>query len=337
MNNNELTPEESQKLFNEVSQAIHASDSVKLSEVMNPQPSEKKEPDEAPPEDDLQPDEPEVEDDNDPLDKAGQDDEPEDDKDDDKEDKEPDELTKLKEQLNKLQKENHTLKSNAGRIPQVQRKIHELDKKLEELAKASPSSQTSTKIKPKVDELLKGVKVTDPELADAVAEAIAKAVEGIAEDNHTKELETLKLLRDSEVKDYQEAQTERLLSMYPNAAEVFASPSWAEWKKSQPGGIKALCESDTAEDVAYAFEKYAADMRAKYPELAKETESKSTDTPDPEAAERAKQLEQERQRKKSTAASVKTPNASGKTKMPDDPNALFNKYADEIRKQRLGG
>lgn len=343
MNSNELSPAESQKLFNEISQAVHNSDSVKLSEVMSKQPSEEKEivkdpPDDTSKEDEEQPDDTDDKTNDDPPDdKAGQDDESKDDKAKDKKDEEPDELTKLKEQLDKLQKENHSLKSNAGRVPQVQRKIHELDKKLEELTKASPSSQTSTAIKPKLDELLKGVKSTDPELADAVAAAITQALEGVAQESHTKELENIKLLRDQELIAYQEGETQRLLNMYPNAAEVFKSPSWSEWKKTQPGGIRALCESDNADDVSYAFEKYANDMRAKYPELAKETENKSKDVPDPAAAERAKQLEQERQRKKTTAANVDSPNSSGKVKMPDDPDALFKKYADDIRKQRLGG
>lgn len=339
---NELKTEDAEKLFREVSQAMSGDDSVKLSELMNTKPSEEKEL----PEDQPTPKEEEPEETDEENKEKGSPDSTEEEANPDdeakettekKEDTPSDDLAKLKEQLEKLTKENHVLKSAAGRVPQVQRKIHELDKKLEELSKqTSPSSQTSAKIKPKVDELLKGVKDTDPELAAAIAAVINEAVSGVAEEVHTKELETLKLLRNQEHSAYQEAEVQRLLEMYPNAPEVFASKSWAEWKESQSKGIKALADSDTADDVAYAFEKYAADMKAKYPELNKQEEKKAAPTPNAAEAERAKQLENERKRKQANTPNIRTPNASGKVNVPDDPQALFDKYASEIRKQRMG-
>src|SRR5690606_1999062 len=107
-------------------------------------------------------------------------------------------------------------------------------------------------------------------------------------------------------------------------------------KESQSKGIKALADSDTADDVAYAFEKYAADMRAKYPELNKQEEKKESPTPNAAEAERAKQLEAARERKKANTPNVRTPNAPGKFKMPVDPQVLFDKYASDIRRQGMG-
>lgn len=338
--NNELSPEEATKLFNEVSQAVHASDSVKLSEVMNKQPPEKGEPvQDLPVADKVQPDETEDKDEKDPpeKDEAGQEGTTEEESKEPEKKDEPNELDKLKAQLAKLTEDNHKLRSNAGRIPQIQRRIQELDKKLEERAKStSPSSQTSTKIKPKVDELLESVRTTDPELAKTIAAVIDQAISGVDEAAHTKEIDTLKLLREDALSSYQEEQTTRLLTMYPNAADVFQSPAWTKWKTSQTNAVRSLAESSEADDVAFAFEKYATDMRALYPELDKQKGEVKASVTDPEEAERAKKLEAERQRKKETAANVGTPNAAGKVGLPDDPQALFDKYAADIRKQRTG-
>lgn len=337
----ELTDSEAQKLFNQVSKSIQNADNDKLSELMEEDasleeaPIEEVKPEEA---DDKPAEQPDDKDDKDevtpPEDKAEE-------AGDEKKDEvaEPDELTKLREQLAKVSKENHALKSQAGRVPHVQRKLQELDKKLEDIAKlrASPSSQPSTKIKPKIDDLLKGVKSTDPELADAIAAAIAEATDGLAADSLTSEEKTLRLIRDNEHQTYQELEANRLLEMYPNAPDVFASPSWAEWKSTQSPRMQGLATSDSADDVATAFELYARDMVAKHPELAK-TEVAKEETPAAKSAEalKAEQIETERKRKKETSANVQNPSAPGKVGMPDDPQALFDKFSAEIRKERTG-
>lgn len=347
-NENELSTEEAQKLFNQVGKAIQESDSVKLSEIMDKQP--------------LTEEEPKTEDQpadgttdevvNEPVDAAKEDetDPPEQKADDNVEKKdenpveEKTELDKLKEQLAAVSKENHALRSQAGRVPHVQRKIKELDKKLEELTKqhASPSSQPSTKIKPKVDELLKGIRGTDAELADAIAAAIAEAVDATAQDIRTTEIDTVKLLRANEVSTHQDVEAQRLLEMYPNAPDVFKSSSWSDWKSNlQSEGrdrILGLAVSDNADDVALAFELYAKDMVAKHPELAKVSEKKeeSTSVSNPAAAKKAEEVEAERKRKKESSVNLSNPTAPGKVGLPDDPNALFSKYSEEIRKQRTG-
>lgn len=250
-------------------------------------------------------------------------------------------LVELRAQLEKLSKENHALKSQAGRVPHVQRRLKELDQKLEELAQkaASPSNHPSATIQPKVLEKLKGIRETDPELADALAAAFAEANTGLADDAINREKQTLTLLREQEVKAYQAAQVELLLEMVPNAAEVVASPSWVEWKKQQSEDILRLANSDHAESVAIAFERYARDMRAKHPELVKEApQSAPAQAAKPSDADAAKaaQIEEERRRKQAAAVSVSSPAAAGKVSLPDDPEALFKKYFEDIQKQRTG-
>jgi hypothetical protein len=377
----DLTEAESKKLFEETAKALKEGDNIKLSELME-EPEEKEKKEEKSEEDKSVDDgsdksSQEEEDVSQKLDDKEKKDEEDADKASDKkpEDKksppeeadkatekkealkgqddpklkeapkEPTEAEKLKEQIEKLSKENHDLRSQAGRVPSIQRKVREIDKKLEELAKrdTSPSSQPSAKIKPKILDLLKGVSEDDPELAKAIANAIGEAMDGVASEQTAKEKETLTFLRDQEAKTYQDAEAQRLIQMYPNAPEVFKSKSWAEWKAEQTAGIRNLAESDTADEVAFAFDKYAKDMIAKHPELAPKEEAKekveakaSPTDAEKEAAEKARRIEEERRRKKESAANVGSPNLSGKINLPDDPVALFEKFSEQIRKERTG-
>ena len=337
---NELTDKEAQALFNQVSKSIQNDDSEKLSSLMEQEVTEEVTPtEEVKPEDVEESTEQPA--DEDSKEEVTPSDEKTEEADDEKKEEvaEPDELTKLRDQLAKVSKENHALKSQAGRVPHVQRKLQELDKKLEEIAKlkASPSSQPSAKIKPKIDELLKGVKSTDPELADAIAAAIAEATDGLASDSITNEEKVLQIIRDNEYQTHQDQEATRLLEMYPNAPEVFASSSWAEWKSTQSKRMQGLATSDSADDVATAFELYARDMVAKHPELA-ETKAAKEETPAVKSAEalKAEQIEAERKRKKESSANVSNPSAPGKVGMPDDPEALFKKFSEQIRKDITG-
>lgn len=314
------------KLFNQVTKALQEDDSNKLSELLEEDtPLDEEQADDplledAPEDEDVgneEEDEPEVDEPegtpepDEPPAKAG----------DDKEDP----IADLRAQLTAMQRENQALKSQAGRVPHVQRRLDELDKKLSQLM-AAPSSQASAKITPKVDELLKDVEDTDPTLASALKQALVTAVEGIDEEQRSREIENLKMLRQREEEAYQAEEAKRLLEMYPMAPEVFANPHWAAWKKEQPDHILKLATSNNADAVALALDLFARDMQARYPELAPK-----------QADERANKVEEERQRKKQTAANVDRPNAPAKGRGPQNPEALFAKFSEEIRKEISGG
>lgn len=256
------------------------------------------------------------------------------DEEDDKE--ETEELKTLRSQLDAMKKENQTLRSQAGRVPHVQRRLSELDKKLEELTKnrPSPSSQVATKLQEQINEQLKGIKKDDAELADAIAKAITAATQGVAEDSHTREIENTRFLREQEANAYMQEQLDILLTTYPNAPEVLKSPHWKEWKSKQSRTVQLLAESNTAEDVAYTFEKYKEDMIRENPALAPKKEEESVQNN--EAVEKAKKIEEQRQRKKENSVDVRSPNGAGKVKMPDDPEALFKKISAELLKDRTG-
>lgn len=303
------------KLFNDVSKAMQEDDSNKLSELLAQETPEEEE--EEHPEEELPADEPEDEPVEEVEEESSEESPPE------EADKDP--LEDLRAQLAAMQKENQALRSQAGRVPHVQRKLDELDKKLAQLT-ASPSSQASAKITPKVDSLLKDIDETDPVLAKALREVVATAVEGIDEEHRSREIENLKSLREQEARAYQEAEAQRLLEMYPMAPQVFQSPQWAEWKKEQPDHILKLAQSNNADAVALAFDLYAKDMQAKHPELAVQAGGN----------DKANKVEEERQRKQRTAANLESANAPVKGKGPQNPEALFAKFSEEIRKELNG-
>ena len=312
------------KLFQEVSKAMQEEDTLKVSELLA-QETPDTDNEQEHPEDELPADEPE--DDTEETSEEEESDNEEEESPSEKTGKKDDDpLAELRTQLAALQKENQSLRSQAGRVPHVQRKLDEMDKKLAQLM-ASPSSQASAKITPKVEQLLKDIDDTDPTLAKALKEVVATAVEGIDEEHRSREIENLRALREQEARAYQETEAQRLLQMYPMAPQVFASPQWAEWKKEQPDHVLKLAQASDADAVALAFELYARDMQAKYPE---------TVAPKLENNDEANRVEEERKRKKQTAANLDRGNAPLKDKGPADPAALFAKFSEEIRKELNG-
>lgn len=335
----DLNDEDVNKLFNNFSQAIRDNDVDKLHDLSKEETQEEKDlpeeetPDVANEPDEDQPQEEDEQEGDSPQETAdnegGEEEVPE----------KKSELDQLKEQLATLKKENHSLKSQAGRMPHVQKRLRELDKKLEELTKqsSSPSSSTaSTRIQPELDAILKSVKDSDPELAEAIAKAAMRSAELASEESRTKEIDTIRFLRQQESSAYEQAEAERLLEMYPNAPQVFASKHWSDWMKSQSEGIQNLANSNNADEVSFAMEKYARDMLAQYPELAGKA-SQAAKSEAPEGAQtQAKKIEEQRRKRKETSANVSSPNAPGKVSVPDDPEALFRKFSKQFEKERTG-
>lgn len=253
-----------------------------------------------------------------------------------------DEIAALKAQIEQLKKERektdreiHNFRSQAGRMKALTRDMKKYDERLEELQRqlASPLNRPSAAVLSKVKEKFKAIEDIDPELASVLESALGDALVGIETDNLNREKETISLLRQREIEEYETAEAERLLQMYPNAAEVFSSPAWQQWKQEQPKGIVALAESSSADEVATAFKLYTDAMLAKHPELKQSGQpAQPAQQPDPKAT----QIETERKRKLQGAVNVSSSNAQGKVGLPDDPNALFNKYYEQIRKERLG-
>lgn len=245
---------------------------------------------------------------------------------------EQDKLAEALALIEKVKQENHNLRSQAGRVPHLQRQIQQIDKKLEELREqsTSPSSRPSTKLSEKFTPKLAKIKDADPELADVLAELLADATDGVATDLRSAEAQSLQNQREAVEQEIREAEISRLLDMYPNAPEVFKSPSWKSWEAKQTKQLQALANSDNADDVAFAFERYAADMVKAHPELA------AAQTPAAPRNDEAAKIEAERQRKKETTVVVGSPAPAGRQQKPENDEALFKQFSEQIRKEITG-
>ena len=311
-----------QKFFNEVSQAIQGDDNVKLSSLFEQETPEKERPEEEvpaeEPEQELQ-----EEDNEQPAEEAGEEQETE--------QKDEDPIAALRAEIETLKKGQHEIKSQSGRVSSLQRRLAEYDKKLAELDKAT-SSQASTKVKPEIEEALKELQETDPVLARTIQSVMDKALGGVDAEMHTKERERITALRDADYAAYQEEQKEVLLSHVPNAVQVFQSDSWAKWKQSQPKHVLDLAQSDDAQAVLMALDLYKRDMIAQNPDLNKSKTEEQSVVVD----ERANKLEEERKRKQLNAANLDTGKAPSRTKLPNNPEALFQQDFDKIMKEITG-
>ena len=241
-------------------------------------------------------------------------------------------LTEALALLDKVKQENHNLRSQAGRVPHLQRQVQQIDKKLEELKEqaTSPSSRPSTKLTERITPKLAKIKDADPELADVLAELLADATDGVATDLRDAETQSLQNQRKAVEQEIREAEVARLLEMYPNAEQVFKSPSWKTWEAEQSSQIRALANSDNANDVAFAFERYAEDMIKLHPELSKKAEQEQPNNDD------AARIEAERLRKKQTTVVVGSPTPAGRQQKPENDEVLFKQFSEQIRKEITG-
>lgn len=325
-----MTPSEADKLFKQINSATASNDHEKLSNLMDVEAPEPVEPavEEQPEPVTPDPVEDEPIDDGEGNEPSPLGDEPADEPPvTEDEPNEPNELDTLRQQLDSLKKENHSLKSQAGRVPHVQKRLSELDKKLAELTKQSPSSQASEKITPKIEAALKKLAGDDPELAAGIRASIEAAVTGMAEESHAKEIANLQFLREQESSAHEAAEAQRLLEMHPNAPDVLRSKHWSDWVSSQSPTMKALVESNSADDLSFAFHRYAHDMQRMHPDLVKATPA----APTPSGNAIATKIEEDRAKRKVNAADVSGKPAAH-TKQPEDPESLFKKFSAQAAK-----
>ena len=327
----DLTQDEANKLFAEVSQAMQNDDSTKLSDILA---QETPDVEEQPVEDEPANDEPADDADVDTTTEADE----VDDKDEEDtsaleadKDKQDDPLAAMRAEIESLRKELQPLKSQTGRISAVQSRLAKYDKQLAELSQAT-SRQTVEKVTPKVNEALKDLEITDPALAKTIREVMESALGGVASESTAQQIAQIEALREADYEVYRQEQTEALLSKYPNAAEVFNSPHWKAWKNSQPKHVQDMATSDSADAVGEALERYRADMIKLHPELEQKTQEQAVTTVvDP----RAQQVEEERKRQQKTAANLDNGKTPSRTKEPADPDALFKKiFNDELKNIR---
>lgn len=338
MSTPEMSQEEADKLFAQVSQAMQADDSEKLSTLLAQDTPENKEQ----PEPVLSADEPEEEEEEVDTTETPEEDEeqeeetkPADEAGEPKKKEDEDPLVAMRAEIEKLRNELQPLKSQTGRISAVQRRLSQYDKQLADLKGSSTSSHVDATQK-KIDETLKELDVTDAALAKTIRDVMTQALSGVTSQTNEQQIAQIEALRDSDYEVYRDEQSALLLEKFPNAREVFNSPHWQAWKKAQPQHIVDLATSDNAEAVGMALERYRADMIALHPELNKTQEKKQEAAPAQPVNERAQQIEEERKSRQANAANVSSGKTPARSKEPADPEALFKKAFAEVQKEISG-
>lgn len=318
----ELTEEDAAKLFNDVSEAIREEDSTKLSALLVQESPEEEQPNEETHEETP---EEEVEQEEDKEESAEE-------ADNKQETEEEDPLAKLKAEIEELRKAHHTFSSQVGRVPGIQRRLAEYDRQLAEL-KSATSGKPSDKTDPEIEAALKDLEDTDPALAKTIKDVVNKAKSQVDTGHIAREIERVQSLREIEYAEYASQQKDILLSKYPNAPEVFKSQHWQSWKKEQPEHIRNLATADSADAVIMALDMFKKDMIQKYPELNKQTQ---TEEEQPQVNERAQQIEEERRKKQTSSAAISNGKPPVRGKEPANPQALFEQYSEQVRKEITG-
>lgn len=235
------------------------------------------------------------------------------------------------EELARLRQVDLKYRSESGRVPYLQRKLAELEKKLQTDQPPSAAASSGQVIDDKeLQEALAQIEEVDPVTAKAF-KLLHQKTEG-----SVKKTQSIFEQRDEEALLQREYQ--KLVQVAPQAPQVFQLPEWQMWKEEQTPGVREAASSAYADDVLFAMEKFARDMRAKYPELAepaaKEPVKEEVETPAAPAIDpkQAAVVEQRTRRLAATNPSSAAP-APQKKEEPSDPEALFAELYKQVQKK----
>lgn len=204
------------------------------------------------------------------------------------------------ERIKRLEQERaqyeHRVRSDAGRVAALQRKVDDLLRAQATPPAPKPAVQEPSVAKTKFEEKLAKARQLDPELADLMEALREDTIENAKHLVTDKVSQTEELLRQREEHEVFAREKARLLTMVPQADEVFKNPAWKQWKDAQEPEVYALANSLNADVMYLAMQKFAADMQRDYPDLypAQPQGAVTTATPSPAidkvSADRARKL-----------------------------------------------
>jgi hypothetical protein len=233
-----------------------------------------------------------------------------------------DETTKLKRELEEARTAQHRLKSDAGRVPGLQRKLAELDKKLQTMAEHSAKPDSDAEGDASLADAFDNehfalIRETDPTLAAALQATFNRMVTSTKKQSVEAAREVTNTFREVEEQEDRYREFDKLVSVVPEAPEIFKSPEWTQYKDTLTPNQRQLAESGYAEDVVLAIERFNI-YTGKVP------------------SKQAANVSEERARKL-TAKVPGSSAASPAQRQETDPEAYFKKIFEEQRKlnQRL--
>jgi hypothetical protein len=228
-----------------------------------------------------------------------------------------DETTRLKRELEEARTAQHRLKSDAGRVPGLQRKLAELDKKLQQMAEHSAKPDSDAEGDASIADAFDNehfalIRETDPTLAAALQETFNRMVTSTKKQSVEAVREVTNTFREVEEQEDMQREFQKLVSVVPEAPEIFGSPEWTQYKENLTPNQRQLAESAYAEDVILAIERFNI-FTGKVP------------------SKQAVDVSEERARKL-TAKVPGSSAASPAQRQETDPEAYFKKIFEETRK-----
>lgn len=215
-----------------------------------------------------------------------------------------------------------------NRLAPTQRQLAEAQRRLKEqqttptpsLGTQVDASKEKTPEQPE-DELWSKVKDSDPVLAEAIEKLIAKR----EKEMEAKVDQRLRPIHERTQEDTLERETQTLLSLVPNAVEVFTSPLYDDWLKLQPASVQAMHESSNHQDALALLRLFDSDV-ARY--------QASQQPVRPQASSQAQQIQQRREEKlKNPIPAARPAVANAAQPKDDDATALFDKFFSQELKQ----
>lgn len=250
-----------------------------------------------------------------------------------------DEVTRLKSEIADLKQQSHRYQSDAGRVPFLQRRLAELEKQARAPARTTTNVPAKTsftaedyknvELDPDTQKEIDDLKEVDPVLAKVVERSTKTAI--LTAQSRMESVFSEREREQQEYEDqrfYQEQKAE-LSRTIPNHEEVFRSREWQEWKAGLTPGQRALAESGYASEVVQAIYAFAADIKARNPQLQDKAapEKESSNSPEKPASEVA----EARARKASAGPASKSPSAKRVEEF--DEEAFFKQQYNEIGKK----
>ena len=194
----------------------------------------------------------------------------------------------------------HMAKSQRGRVGALSKKYQQAQAALEQLKQ----NQTT------FDGELENLRADYPEVADFLSRVIAgqnKRIDDISV--------PIAQMVDASAQDFAQQQLDSSISLVtqavPDANDILRDPMFHRWVDNQPNGVKALFSSNDPQDAIYLLNEF----------------KRATSSISEQRAKRSQQL---------SAMSLPTGRSAPKGGNEIDEDALFNQYAAQFDKRRLG-
>lgn len=232
----------------------------------------------------------------------------------------------------KLQAE-HRVRSELGRVPYLQRKVEELSRQLSEPRANPPKEAAATKTsvtQGKFAEKLAEARAVDPALADLLEAMRDEIVAPLREEFANEVNQTKALFVNKEQEQLWQTEKSKLLTLVPEADQVFAHPLYKQWKSEIPENLRNLASSIYADEVVVALGEFYRYAERVAPELIVKPE---TTTPPAAPAATVDKVTAERARRlNSPAPSTSATGPKGGDGIPENPEDLFKYVTEKIRK-----